>query len=386
MYRAQEIRTIHFELTTKCNARCPMCLRNVLGGRVNPFLPLVELSLEDVKHILPDTFVRQLQRIYFCGNYGDPMMARESLPIVQHLRAVHPGLDMEFFTNGSGQNELWWTSMAQAHVRARFGIDGLEDTNHIYRRGTRWAKIMTNMKAFIAAGGQAEWDFIVFRHNEHQVDQARQLAQDLGVKKFNVKKTGRFFSNTQQSVKDRQEVLDENGQVSYYIEMPENPRYVNSALKREQEIINEFGSLKDFFSQTPVECKVARERSIYISAEGYVFPCCWTANQLYPWYYEERGAPIWKMLEALPGGLQSLNGKAHAIQDIIEGEFFQRRLPESWNKTSVKEGRLFVCAKTCGQGFDAFKAQFEVSGAHVPAGPVSQPVRPIAAPSPEKSY
>ena len=27
---------------------------------------------------------------------------------------------------------------------------------------------MANVDAFLAAGGNAEWDFIVFEHNEHQ--------------------------------------------------------------------------------------------------------------------------------------------------------------------------------------------------------------------------
>ena len=48
---------------------------------------------------------------------------------------------------------------------ARFAIDGLEDTNHIYRRNTDWVKIVQNATAYIAAGGRAEWDFIVFAHN-----------------------------------------------------------------------------------------------------------------------------------------------------------------------------------------------------------------------------
>jgi MoaA/NifB/PqqE/SkfB family radical SAM enzyme len=354
-----------------------MCLRNVFGGKTNPHLPLAELTLADCQRIFPPEFLTQLRRIYLCGNYGDPLMARETLEILEYFRSVQPEIELELFTNGSARGREWWSRLARTVDRCRFGIDGLADTNHIYRRGTHWETIYVNLTAFLEAGGRAEWDFIVFRHNEHQVEEARALAQRLGVHKFNVKKTGRFFSNSQAAVKDRQEVHNRAGELEYHLELPRTPKYVNSALQREDEIVHEFGSLKKFFAQTPISCKVARERSIYISAEGYVFPCCWTANQLYPWYYEKRGAPIWKMIDALPGGLDSLNAKRHPVRDIVSGEFFQRRLPDSWDKTSFAEGRLFVCGKTCGQGFDAFKAQFERM-----ENPAPKPAHPSAPPSP----
>jgi MoaA/NifB/PqqE/SkfB family radical SAM enzyme len=217
------------------------------------------------------------------------------------------------------------------------------------------------MESFIAAGGHAEWDFIVFRHNEHQVEEARKLSKQMGFKAFHVKKTGRFFSNSKVQVTDSQEVHDQNGNVEYHLQQPLDPKYLNSALERESEIVARFGTMKRFFAQTPIDCRVAREKSIYVSAEGLIFPCCWTANQLYPWYYKAKAAPIWKMLEALPLGVDSLSALKNPIKEIVEGGFFQRDLPNNWNKKGEPGTRLFVCEKTCGKGFDAFTAQFEAA-------------------------
>ena len=47
----EKIKAIHLEITDKCNASCPQCARNKLGGAVNPFLPNHELSLQDIKKI-----------------------------------------------------------------------------------------------------------------------------------------------------------------------------------------------------------------------------------------------------------------------------------------------------------------------------------------------
>ncbi|UCH41516.1 MAG: hypothetical protein JSU67_07590, partial [Gammaproteobacteria bacterium] len=53
LYSYQDLRIIHLELTHRCNAACPMCPRNIHGGALNPDMPLVELSLADIKAILP---------------------------------------------------------------------------------------------------------------------------------------------------------------------------------------------------------------------------------------------------------------------------------------------------------------------------------------------
>ncbi|MCB0367031.1 MAG: radical SAM protein [Bdellovibrionaceae bacterium] len=359
MYKSDEVKTVHLEITTKCNATCPMCLRAVLGGKINPQLPLVELSLLDIQKIMPEPFVKQLGRIYLCGNYGDPILAQETLEVLQYFRRVNPEVRLDIFTNGSARSEHWWRQAASVVDLCRFGIDGLEDTNHIYRRGTKWPLLMRNVEAFISAGGSAHWDFIVFRHNEHQVELARSLSEEMGFKGFQVKKTGRFFCNTRSVVKDRQEVLSSTGDLEYHIEMPRNPEFVNASLAQESRIEKDHGSLRNFLEKVKIHCKVAKEKSIYVSGEGHVFPCCWTANQLYPWYRKPKTGEIWSLLGQLPKGLDDLDGRRRPISEIIDGEFFQKLIPGGWEKPTFADGKIYVCAKTCGsREFDPFKAQF----------------------------
>lgn len=359
MYKSQDIRTVHLEITTKCNASCPMCLRTVCGGKINPQLPLVELRLSDIKSIFPPLFLRQLQRIYLCGNYGDPLVAQDTLEVLKYFREENPQLRLSFFTNGSARSVQWWRDVAPQVDEVHFAIDGLADTNHLYRRGTQFDTIMRNAQSFIEVGGCAIWDYIVFRHNEHQVEEARTLAQEMGFQKFNVKKTGRFFSNTRSEVKLRQEVLGSNGDIEYYLEMPENPKYQNQALKKEDELVQKYGHLEKYLDQVTIECKVAAEKSVYVSAEGFVFPCCWTGNQLYPWYLSPRSSQVWKMIDSLEMQEQSISALKRPIADIVDGEFF-KKIEKSWSLPTTVSGKLKPCAKTCGKEFDPFRAQFSV--------------------------
>lgn len=359
MYRYHEIKDVHLEITSKCNARCPMCLRTVCGGETNPNLPLVELRMEDIKQIFEPNFVKQLNRVYMCGNYGDPIAAKDSLDAYKYFREINPNIRLDMFTNGSARSEKWWEELAQTIDLVHFSVDGLEDTNHLYRKGTHFPTIVKNIKAYMGAGGKAVWDFIVFKHNEHQVDEVKALAESLGIQKVNVKKTGRFFSNTKMEGKNKQEVLDRSGEVEYYLEMPEDKKYHNKALEKEEALVKKYGSLENYLNKTPVDCKVAKEKNLYISAMGRAFPCCWTANQLYPWYFPKEKSYMWKMVRQLENGIDDLDAKKRPLKDIVNGEFFQDVLLKSWKKPSVKDGKPKCCAKTCGTEFDPFQAQFE---------------------------
>ena len=53
MYETEHVRRLHIELSSKCNASCPACSRNFSGGLTVPGLELTELSLHDIKRMVP---------------------------------------------------------------------------------------------------------------------------------------------------------------------------------------------------------------------------------------------------------------------------------------------------------------------------------------------
>ncbi|MCC6137320.1 MAG: radical SAM protein [Bdellovibrionaceae bacterium] len=354
MYLYQDITTLHLEVTSKCNAKCPMCLRNVSGGKTNPLLPLEEISLVQAKEFFPPEFIRGLKRMYMCGNYGDPMVARDTIEIFSYFREINPKIHLAMFTNGSGRNSDWWMRLAQVVDVCHFGIDGIGETHSIYRRKTNFDTVMASAKTFIAAGGKAYWDFIIFKHNQHQLQEAEQLSRDMGFTKITFKKTGRFFSYNSSTAKDSHDVLNDDGSVDYQLFQPDEDSLKNTATQSEAAIVKEFGSFENYLQKTPIRCKVVAEKSIYVSAEGYVWPCCWTGLRMYPWYTKEKGDPIWSLFSSLPEGIEAINLKSKSLESILNGEVFQKIIPDHWKP----DKRLKVCAKTCGQKFDSFAQQF----------------------------
>lgn len=169
MFNFKDLKDIHLEITNRCQASCPMCSRNVHGGLENPLIKNNDWTINDFKHIMSSEVLRQITGFYFCGNFGDPIINNDLIEMCQYSTGTNPDLYIRIHTNGGARNKQWWKDLAKALPPSHnviFAIDGLADTHSLYRVGTDFNKVLENAKAFINAGGTAEWAFIKFKHNE----------------------------------------------------------------------------------------------------------------------------------------------------------------------------------------------------------------------------
>ena len=118
---------------------------------------------------------------------GDPCAAPNFIDVCEIFRKRNPNLIISVSTNGGLRTKEFWKKLAEVlgdKGRVVFALDGLKDTNHIYRVNVDFDKVIANATTFIKNGGNAEWQFISFKHNQHQVDEARELSKQLGFKQF----------------------------------------------------------------------------------------------------------------------------------------------------------------------------------------------------------
>ncbi|CAE7885142.1 por, partial [Symbiodinium microadriaticum] len=388
----RELKAVHLELTTRCNAACPQCPRNLQGGVENPVLAAhhSELSLEDVRAILPPGFLRQLRKVYLCGNFGDPAVAQDCAEVIRYLLSVG-GSRVGLFTNGGARSPVWWEelsipelgSIMQPPERAfvRFAIDGDESTNHLYRQHVRWERLMANVDAFLAAGGNAEWDFIVFEHNEHQVEAMRSLAEQKGFTKFNAKKTARFIDKARGAVKPSVPVKDTSGSVVRTLRPPANPAWQNEAalesvqkaaclvLRELLQAVEKYGSIEAYYDSCEISCKVAKEKEVYISADGLAFPCCWLAAEMYRADLPNSGREVVRLAKAAfpQEGLHALSALRRGVGAAVDRRagLFQQLVPAAMRQPSLREGRLRTCSGVCGVEVNAFAKQFAGAAQHL---------------------
>lgn len=268
-----DVKELHIELTDKCQASCPMCARNVNGGAERPFVGKNEITLKDFKKWFPESFLKSLSNFYSCGNYGDPILAKECLEIYQYVRSVNDLCRLSIHTNGSARNTDWWKSLSQVmgeNHMVTFGIDGFEKSHSIYRRGTDWNKIIENAKIFIDNGGNAEVDCLVFKHNQHELEDFYKTMINIGFVNVNFKYTKRFYDMIKFPVEDK------NGNFEYFLE----PAVVEEPIQfLPLEKINENISIwEDIVSSANIKPKCIKSKGIYVDSLGTIFPCCWIGS------------------------------------------------------------------------------------------------------------
>ena len=181
MLNHTEIKALNIEISSKCIGKCPFCSRD---QKVRPYGNHL-ITFQDFRK-LPRILIRQLKWITFAGNFGDLSTNRDMVKIAGYIKELNQNVVLGGETNGSVQDEKWWRALGPFFKDGsmEFSVDGLVDTHAIHRIGTDYHKIIKNIKAFTSAGGVAHWKFILFAHNEHQVDEAEQKARQIGCKRF----------------------------------------------------------------------------------------------------------------------------------------------------------------------------------------------------------
>lgn len=340
---------LQVEISAVCQAGCIDCNRwRPQGGFDNwqpgqptewqlnstyPHLNKYYQTNDWLTHLEKFSSIKHLQLI---GNMGDPMTHPYIIEVCAIIKKTFPNCKIDMSTNGGIGSVDNFEKLAEMNVEITFAIDGLQDTNHIYRRGVEWKKVEQRFKTFINAGGRAQWQWVDFPHTRHQIETARQLSQQWGFDVFDVK--SRFTHDP----KFDQSIIDASKQ-------PVNlkSRHREESLSKSQ-LEQDYQSALDEFQNYFVEPKCVDVPNTdyhhpcpHLNVDGTLWPCCYTAN--IPFHASPHVRNWWQSVtKHFPIGWNSLFN--HTPIEILNSEWWQTVLPSSWQSNTN-----LVCLHHCGK-------------------------------------
>lgn len=245
--------SFHIEPTSKCTLECPLCDRTWFYETFKR-RNLHEINID---HLVD--FVGPNADIYMCGNNGDPIYHSKFLELCERLKANNCRISIT--TNGSAKTKKWWQKLndiLDQNDTITFSIDGLEDTNHLYRKNAKWKSIMDAVNVLQKRRCKMNWKFIVFKHNQHQIKDAKELATKLKFDHFSLEHSDRWMGK-----KDL---------------MPDR-EFVDTYYQHQQQVLID----SNYNTKMQPICLVNDEPSndLYIDAEGDFYPCCWLGTYRY---------------------------------------------------------------------------------------------------------
>ncbi len=185
--------TLAVEPTTSCNLHCPECPSGLRKFH-RPTGFLKEETFDTILNQLSDSLL--YITLYF---QGEPLMHKQFPLFVKKLKERK--IVTATSTNAHFLTERKSREIIEAGLdRLIVSLDGTDaSTYQKYRRGGDFDKVTENISRFMkirkelgAKAPYVELQFIVFKHNEHQIREIKRLGKDLGVDRT-VLKTAQLY-------------------------------------------------------------------------------------------------------------------------------------------------------------------------------------------------
>lgn len=203
---------LRVDVCTLCQLKCPVCYMRTNKDSVKNGCGLGYLRFENFKELLDNNDIKNIE----ISNSGEIFLNPDLVKILEYAYkkgvklTADNGVNLNYITDEQAE------ALAKYHlVSMTVSIDGAsQETYEKYRVGGNYDKVIENVKKIIFyrkkySNGcpHVTWKFIVFGHNEHEIEKAKEEAEKLGVQI-------RFAANWEPEfspVKNVQKVLEQTG-------------------------------------------------------------------------------------------------------------------------------------------------------------------------------
>jgi radical SAM protein with 4Fe4S-binding SPASM domain len=248
--------SISFEPTTSCNLRCPECPSGLRAFT----RPTGMLQKDFFKETIDDVYKELLYLIFYFQ--GEPYLNPSFLDMVKY--AADKGIYTATSTNAHYLTDDAAKKTVESGLdRLIISIDGTtQDSYEQYRVGGNLEKVITGAKNIVKWKKELNsktpfvfFQFLVVKHNEHQIEDIKRLAKEIGV----------------------DEVRFKSAQVYDYENDPNNLIPVNEKYSRYKRNTDGSFKAKNKFAN---RCWKLWHANV-ITWDGLVVPCCFDKDAMH---------------------------------------------------------------------------------------------------------
>ncbi len=166
-------RQLVVEVSSVCNLRCPQCWIGLRwtqreGAHYFP-MELFDRLMAEARDYIKHTYLHL---------WGEPTL-NPNLP--EMIRKTKEFSTVDLATHGLFVDEAMAESLSECDTIS-VSIDGIDqETYERYRVGGKVEDALRGLKLLVAkCGHKVNWTYVVFKDNEHQLDAAQKLADEIG--------------------------------------------------------------------------------------------------------------------------------------------------------------------------------------------------------------
>jgi radical SAM protein with 4Fe4S-binding SPASM domain len=171
---------ISWNLTRKCNLKCPHCYINATTQQLKN-----ELTTEESKRLIDQ--ICEVSRPLLILSGGEPLLRKDVFELVRY--GATKGLKMGLGSNGSLIDDAAAKNLKEAGVETvSISLDSPIPEQHDEFRGVAgsWEKAVRAIKALQKNGVLVQVNTTVTQQNYDQIDDIMSLAEELGVENFHL--------------------------------------------------------------------------------------------------------------------------------------------------------------------------------------------------------
>ena len=219
-------KSINVDTTYKCTLKCSGCIRQFEGYEIIKN----EITLEEFEKI-----VDYYDEILLCGGQSDPIFHTQLNQLLKMCYDRNKTVSVHTAANHKLKRVYDEAFASNPNAKWIFGIDGLPEQSHIYRKGQDGQFLFERMLDAKKLGLYVEWQYIVFDYNEDNLLDAYKIAKDNNI--------------VLQILETSTDLSGDNVKITY-----------------------------DYNSEIQPRCLTNRTPQYY-SSTGNLLPCCWLNKQ-----------------------------------------------------------------------------------------------------------